>query len=50
MLWYKLTMAVDTWFTVAMSARADRGDNQSVLHQILALFVANKSEQKLLHN
>src|ERR1700742_1323105 len=30
--------------------QTDRGDNQGVLHQILALFVANKSEQKLLHS
>jgi hypothetical protein len=29
--------------------QTDRGDNQGVLHQILALFVANESEQKLLH-
>ena len=46
MLEYKLIMATESWFTVAIKARPTATHNERVFHEVLALFVPNEPNKE----
>ena len=42
-LWYRLTIPWESWFTVVIRAKPYGCHDQGVLHQVLSLLVANET-------